>query len=128
MPFSLQLGRVADVVVVVGVAAVDDHVAGLEHLGERRGSSSSVISPAGTITQTARGFSSFGANSVERGRAVGAVGLERRDGVREDVVADAAVPVAHEPPDDAGAHPAEPDHPELHGCVRGHRASSFPRG
>ena len=36
MPFSRELGGVADVVDVVRVAAVDDRVAGLEHLGERR--------------------------------------------------------------------------------------------
>ena len=54
----------------------------------------SVMSPAGTITQAARGFSSFDDELLERGRAGRAVGLERLDRVREDVVADAAVAVA----------------------------------
>ena len=54
----------------------------------------SVMSPAGTITQAARGFSSFAAKSSSDVAPVGAVGLERLHRVREDVVADAAVPVA----------------------------------
>ena len=36
----------------------------------------SVISPAGTITQTARGASSFGAEVLERGGALGALAGE----------------------------------------------------
>jgi hypothetical protein len=32
--------------------------------------------------------------------------------------------VAHEAPDQVGAHPAEADHPELHGPVRRHRGVS----
>ena len=74
----------------------------------------SVISPAGTITQTVRGFSSFADEVLERRPRRRAVGGERLHRVRADVVADAAVAVAHQPPDDARAHPAEPDHPELH--------------
>ena len=54
----------------------------------------SVMSPAGTITQAARGFSSFDDELLERRRADRTVGLERLHRVREDVVADAVVPVA----------------------------------
>ena len=61
----------------------------------------------------------------QRLRTRGAVGLERLDRVREDVVADAAVAVLHEPPDDAGAHPAEPDHSELHGGICCHWLAPF---
>ena len=67
-----ELAGAADVVAVVGVAAVDDRVAGLE-----RSASSltvlSVISPAGTITQAARGVVELGDEVVERvgaGRAL----------------------------------------------------------
>ena len=47
-------------------------------------------------------------------------GLEFLDGVGRDVVADAPVAVLHQTAHDPGAHPAEPDHSELHGGVRGH--------
>ena len=70
----------------------------------------SVISPAGTITQTARGFSSLAANSCERVSAIDALGGERINSVGADVVADTAVAVAHQAPHDVGAHPAESDH------------------
>ena len=80
-----------------------------------------VMSPAGTITQHRARLLELRREVLERGRAGRAVGLERLDRVRRDVVADAGVPVVHEPADDPGAHPAEPDHSELHGSVRGHR-------
>jgi len=60
-PVLLVRGGVPEVIVVVGVAAIDDRVA--------RPSASdaivlSVISAAGTITHAARGFSSLAANSA----------------------------------------------------------------
>ena len=58
-----QACRVAEVVGVVGVAAVDDRVAGLEHLGER-GDRGLRDPPAGTITQTARGAGSRATRSA----------------------------------------------------------------
>ena len=74
----------------------------------------SVISPAGTITQTARGALSFAARSSQRGGALGALAGERRDRVGVDVVGDDPVPVAHQPARHVGAHPAEPDDSQLH--------------
>ncbi len=74
----------------------------------------SVISPAGTITQAARGASSLATKSSSESAPVGALGGERGDRVGVDVVDDALVAVAHQPADDVRAHPAEADHAELH--------------
>ncbi len=74
----------------------------------------SVISPAGTITQTARGCVELGDEVVERVGAGGALAGERGDRVRVDVVDDALVAVAHQAAHDVRAHPSESDHPELH--------------
>ena len=74
----------------------------------------SVISPAGTITQAARGALQLGDEVVERVGAGRALAGQRRDRVGVDVVDDALVAVAHQPADDVGAHPPESDHAELH--------------
>ena len=74
----------------------------------------SVISPDGTITQTARGAESIEASSCERAGSVGALAGEGRDGVGVDVVDDAAVAVSHQPPRHVRAHPTESDDPDLH--------------
>ena len=58
--FGRQLLGAADVVDVIGIAAVDQDVARLE-----QGSSSAMVlstTAAGTISQMARGFSSFVTN------------------------------------------------------------------
>ena len=69
----------------------------------------SVISPAGTITQAARGVE-LGDEVVERVGAGRALAGELLDRVGVDVVDDAVVPVAHQPPDEVRAHPPESDH------------------
>src|SRR3954470_4811563 len=82
-----------------------------------------VIAPAGNMTQTARGLSSRRTNSARswlprappppRPRARPLAG-ERPDRLVAFGVDDAAMAGAHQPPHDIAAHPAEPDHPELH--------------
>ena len=72
-----------------------------------------MISPAGTITQTARGASSFAASSSSDEAPVAPSPRELLDGVGVDVVDDAVVAVAHQPADDVRAHPPEADHAEL---------------
>ena len=62
----------ADVVLVEGVAAVDDDVVRLEQRAERA-TVSSVIRPAGSITQTARGGSSSLTELLQRPAAGGAL-------------------------------------------------------
>ncbi len=61
-PLRRQFFRAADIVHVIRIAAVDQNVA-----GSRWGSSSAIVSStaaAGTMSQIARGFSSFAANSL----------------------------------------------------------------
>ena len=66
-PWPQRLGA-ADVVDVVGVAAVDDDVARLER--GRRGPPGSVsTTAAGTIIQATRGLLEFGLEVIERGGA-----------------------------------------------------------
>ena len=73
-----------------------------------------VISPAGSITQTARGVSSLRTNSARsplRRRLRRPVATHR---VGAFIVDDAAMAVPHQPPHDIAAHPAQTDHPKLH--------------
>ena len=110
----------ADVVAVVGVAAVDHDVAGLEQLGERV-DRPSVMSPAGTISHTARGFASFATKSASDAHR-SAPSSSSAVTASVDVGHDALVAVAQQPADHVGAHPAEADHSELHGRLRDHRS------
>ena len=68
----------------------------------------SVASPAGSITHTARGAAKRLHEIAETRRRRRSLGRERppRPGIA--VVNDAAMPVAHEPPRDVGAHAANP--------------------
>ncbi len=117
--FLLELLRVANVVVVVGVAAVDDRVAGLEHLGQRLDRLVGDLAGGNHHPGRAR-LLELGGEVRKRLGPDRAVCGERLHRVGADVVADAVVPVADQPPNHAGAHPAEPDHSELHGRVCGH--------
>ena len=109
----LQARGAVDVVAVVGVAAVDDDVAGLEVLRPARRSSSST-NAAGTMIQTARGFESLLHEVLDRRRAGRTFRRQRRHDVCAHVVGDALVAVTHEATHEVRAHPAEADHAELH--------------
>ena len=74
-----------------------------------------MISPAGTITQTERGRGELRGQVLERGGALGALLLELGDRVGVDVEGDDPVAVAHQAARHVGAHPAQSDHPQLHG-------------
>ena len=78
----------------------------------------SVISPAGTITQTERGALSFAARSSQRGGALGALAGQRGDRVGVDVVGDDLVAVAHQAARHVGAHAAEADDSQFHHNLR----------
>ncbi len=71
--------------------------------------------PAGIMIQMLRGFSSAFTKSASVLVAGGALRLKRLDRVRVHVVDDDVVAVVHQPADQVGPHPAEPDHAELHG-------------
>ncbi len=76
----------------------------------------SVILPAGNMTQTARGLSSFFDEIFERRSAGGTFGGEAADGLGVLVIDDGGVTVLHQAADNISAHSAETDHAELH-CV-----------
>ena len=86
--------------------------------GSRCSSSSSiwasVASPAGTMTQTARGFSSFATSSAMEKDGVGALAGDLGRLLRRPVVDDDLVAVAEQPADHVGAHPAEADEADAH--------------
>ena len=102
-----------DVVLEIRIAAVDDDVAGFEQtrqfdnrvMGDRAGrqhhpDSARLVEPAHEFGKV-----------MARRRPLAS---KRADRVVAFVVDDAAMPGAHQPPHDIAAHPAEPDHPELH--------------
>ena len=110
---------VPDVVDVVRVAAVDHDVARLEGVPERGDGLVGDLPGRDHHPHRAR-LLELRDEVLERGRARRAVRLDRLHRVGRDVVADAAVPVLHQAAHEPGAHPAEADHSELHGGVRGH--------
>ena len=73
----------------------------------------SVMWPAGTMTQTERGASSFEAMSSSERAADRALVGQVFDRVGVDVVDDALVPVSHQPPHEVGAHATQADHSKL---------------
>ena len=87
--------------------------------GSRCSSSSaiwaSVASPAGTMTQTARGFSSAATSSSIENDGDRALAGDLRGLLRRPVVDDDLVAVADEAADHVGPHPAEADEPDAHG-------------
>jgi hypothetical protein len=113
-----RLGAV-DVVAVVGVAAVDDRVAGLHQPGEL----------VDGVLDVARrdhdpgvpGSVQLGDEVGERIGARGPLAGEPGDGIGADVVDHALVAVPHQPANHVRAHPAEADHPELHPRVSSRR-------
>jgi hypothetical protein len=109
--FGEGLGA-ANVVLIVGVAAVDDGVAGFEQ-SLRVLMVSSVGAPAGSMTQTARGL----ARPATRAGKSATPGGALAQGVDEGgiaVVNNGGVPVEHQAPRNIAAHAAQSNNPELH--------------
>ena len=115
MPFSLSAVVPPDVVVEVGVAAVDDRVARFEVLEE--------LLDLGLGRVAGRDHHPDGARLLElvdqlldrvgRDRAL-ALRLDLLRLLRRPVVDDDLVTVADQPADHVGAHPTETDEPEAH--------------
>jgi hypothetical protein len=104
--------RVADVVDIVRVPAVDDAVARLEQRGEVRNAR---IGHAGRYHQPHRArFVELADEIFQRGCTGRAFLAQPRDGLGAAVVHDARVSPAHQAPHHVRAHAAEADHPELH--------------
>ena len=100
---------------VVGVAAVDDHVVAFEERDE--GFSVGSTTAAGTIIQTARGFFSFLREVFERRRPDRPLFGERLHGFRMEVVNDALVTGPQQAPHHVGSHPAQSDHAQFHATL-----------
>ena len=108
----LQLSGSVDVVAVVGVSAVDDDVAFLHQLGDLH---DHLAGDAGRHHDPGDPRLVQRLDEVlERGRADRALTGQLRHRVRARVERDGCVPVAHDAPDDVGAHAPEADHAELH--------------
>ena len=74
----------------------------------------SVASPAGTMIQTARGFSSFETSSAIENARDRALALDLLRLLRRPVVGDDLVAVPHQAADHVRAHPTETDEPDPH--------------
>ena len=59
------------------------------------------------------------------GRTGRTFGFERLDGVGADVIGHTRVAVAHEPPDQVGAHAAQAHHAQLHWLICAHNSCSL---
>src|SRR5271165_5129162 len=112
--FAAEFLGAADVVDVVGVAAVDNDVADVEFADEfvERG----VDNRGGNHEPDGAGFAEFLDEFVERAGAGGAFGGELLDGVGAAIVDHGLVAVFLQPADHVGAHSSETDHSELHFC------------
>ena len=117
----LALRGAVDVVVVIGVAAVDDGVVGA-HQREQL-VDGLLHDPGRDHDPDVAGRVELLHELLERVRPGGALGHERVDGLLGDVVDDARVPVAHEAAYEVRAHAAKADHAELHRVFGGHCVS-----
>ena len=108
----LELGRLRDVVAVVGVPAVDHDVARLhgrrDLVDDRAGDAGGHHHPRGP------GRPELRHHVLDRRGGHGPLGLELRDRLRAHVRDDDLVPVAHQPARQVGAHAPQSNHAELH--------------
>src|SRR5215218_4195992 len=111
-PLSHLFGA-ADVVPVVGVAAVDDRVAGLQHRGDRVDRLLGDLPGRDHDPDRARG-TQLRSHLLQRGGALGSLARQLRDRIGVDVVGDDLVAVAHQAPRHVGSHSAEADDSEFH--------------
>ncbi len=113
LPLGLQRRRAADVVLVEAVAAVDHGVPGLHELAQRR--DRVVGGPAGRQHHPRRPWRLQLAHEI--GKVVGgraAVPGQGLDRLGVPVIDHALMARPHQPARDVAAHPAKPDHTQLH--------------
>ena len=106
------------VVVVIGVAAVDDRVPRLERVGQRGDRPIGDVARGNHHPRRPR-LLELGGELLERRGPGSAVRLDGLDRISRDVVAHATMPVPDQAANEPGAHPPQPDHPELHWRVGG---------
>jgi hypothetical protein len=108
-----QLLGAADVVAVVGVAAVDDRVARLEHSGDVLDRLLGDLARRHHHPDRA-GVRQRRCQVLQRGDALGALARHLRDRVGVDVVGDDAMPIRHQAARHVGPHASEADDSQLH--------------
>ena len=117
-----EVGGTADVISVVGVAAVDDDVSSLHVGGEVFDGLASDV-PGWhhhpDCSRTRQLLDEVG----HRAGPGGTILLQILDSLWDHVEDHAAVTIAHQAADDVGAHPPESNHPDLHRVIRCHRRS-----
>ena len=102
----------ADIVDIVGIAAVDDRIASLERRQEIGDGLSTTA--AGTMSQTARGFSSFLTRSASEELPIAFSSTNSSTALGDMSKTTHSWPFCEEPADHVGAHPPESDHSKLH--------------
>jgi hypothetical protein len=113
-----QRRRPGHVVAVVGVAAVDHDVIGVEQRHER--SQRGLHDPGREHDPDIPRAVELARQFLEGIDPIRALANQRLHYGRGSVVGHAAVPVAHQPPHEVRSHPAQPDHAELHWLVSRH--------
>ncbi|MNG85399.1 hypothetical protein D3C79_441580 [compost metagenome] len=108
-----QFCGAAHVVLVEGVAAVDDRIARLQHFGQLRDGLLGGVTSRQHHPYRARRFQLL-YQCTEVMRALGAFALQADDGFTVAVVHHGAVTGAHQAPCDIAAHTAQPDDSQLH--------------
>src|SRR5215218_2173510 len=116
-PLLAHLLGAADVVAVVGVAAVDDRVPLLQHRGHVLNRLLGDLPRRDHHPDRARRAQLRG-HLLQRGGTGRAIALQLGDGVRVEVVGDDLVAVAHQAPGHVRSHSAEADDSEFHETSR----------
>ena len=116
MPLAASCVHQRGGLLVVGVAAVDDHVAGLEQAGQ--GGDGRVGGLPGRHHHPGHpGRGELGGQLLEGGGRLGADAGRRRAGLVGEVEGDDLVPVLDEALGHVGAHLPQADHGDLHDAL-----------
>ncbi|MNG82637.1 hypothetical protein D3C79_413460 [compost metagenome] len=108
-----QLGGAAHVVLVEGVAAIDDRIARLQQFGQLGDGLLGGLASGQHDPHRARCFQLL-YQRTEVVRTLGALALQAGDGLTVAIVYHGAVAGAHQAPCDIAAHAAQPDDSQLH--------------
>ena len=101
-----QVGGAADIVLVVGIAAIDQDVIGRNAGGQMRDGALGDLAGRQHHPDGARAFGQGGDQSLERFGRPGAFGAERRAGIGVDIVHGDIVAGPHQPFGDIAPHAA----------------------
>ncbi len=108
-----QLGGAAHIILVEGVAAVDDRIARLQQLGQLSNGLLGGLAGGQHDPHRTRCFQLL-YQRTEVVRALGALAFQAVDGLAVTVMHHRTVAGAHQAPCDIAAHAAQPDDSQLH--------------